>query len=100
MGFKVVWTKQALDTFAQNIDYLQRHWTEREITTFTEKVNDILSAVREQPLMYRKSDKLKNVHVGVIVKQVSLVYRVKPRKKEIELLAFMDTRQDPAKRKA
>lgn len=59
----------------------------------------MLSSVREQPLMYRKSDKLKNVHIGVIIKQVSLVYRVKPRKREIELIVFMDTRQNPAKRK-
>lgn len=100
MGFEVVWTKQALDTFAHNIDYLQQHWTEKEIVAFTKKVTNILAAVREQPLMYRKSDKLKNVHVGVIIKQVSLVYRVKSRKKEIELIAFIDTRQDPAKRKA
>lgn len=98
MGFEVVWTKQALDTFAQKIDYLQQNWTEKEIRAFTKKVNDILSALREQPLMYRKSEKLKNVHIGVIIKQVSLVYRVKPRKKQIELIAFLDTRQNPTQR--
>ena len=100
MGFKVVWTNKALDTFAQNIAYLQEKWTEKEVNAFSNKVNDILSAIREQPLMYRKSEKLSNVHIGVIVKQVSLVYRVKPRKKEIELIAFLDNRQDPKKRQA
>ena len=100
MGFKVVWTDKALDTFAQNIAYLQEKWTEKEVNAFSDKVNDILSAIREQPLMYRKSEKLSNVHIGLIVKQVSLVYRVKPRKKEIELIAFLDNRQDPKKRQA
>jgi len=100
VGFKVVWTDKALDTFAQNIAYLQEKWTEKEVNAFSDKVNDILSAIREQPLMYRKSEKLSNVHIGLIVKQVSLVYRVKPRKKEIELIAFLDNRQDPKKRQA
>jgi len=100
VGFKVVWTNKALDTFAQNIAYLQEKWTEKEVNAFSNKVNDILSAIREQPLMYRKSEKLSNVHIGLIVKQVSLVYRVKPRKKEIELIAFLDNRQDPKKRQA
>ena len=100
MGFKVVWTNKALDTFAQNIAYLQEKWTEKEVNAFSDKVNDILSVIREQPLLYRKSEKLSNVHIGLIVKQVSLVYRVKPRKKEIELIAFLDNRQDPKKRQA
>jgi len=100
VGFKVVWTNKALDTFAQNIAYLQEKWTEKEVNAFSDKVNDILSVIREQPLLYRKSEKLSNVHIGLIVKQVSLVYRVKPRKKEIELIAFLDNRQDPKKRQA
>jgi len=100
VGFKVVWTNKALDTFARNIAYLQEKWTEKEVNAFSNKVNDILSAIREQPLMYRKSEKLSNVHISLIVKQVSLVYRVKPRKKEIELIAFLDNRQDPKKRQA
>jgi len=100
VGFKVVWTKQALDTFAKNIAYLQDKWSEKEINAFTSKVNDILSVIREHPSMYRKSEKLPNVHIGLIVKQVSLIYRVKPQKKEIELIAFLDNRQDPKKRQA
>ena len=100
MGFKIVWTKHALDTFAKNIDYLQQKWTEKEVRDFTSKVNDLLAAIRKQPLMYRKSEKLANVHIGLIVKQVSLVYRVKSRKKEIELIAFLDNRQGPKKRQA
>jgi len=45
--------------------------------------------------MFRKSVKLKYTHIGVIIKQVSLVYRVKPKSKTIELIAFIDNRQNP-----
>jgi hypothetical protein len=45
--------------------------------------------------MFRKSVKLKHTHIGVIIKQVSVVYRVKPRSNKIELIAFIDNRQNP-----
>jgi hypothetical protein len=43
--------------------------------------------------MFRKSAKITHTHIGVIVKQVSVVYRIKPRNKVIELIAFIDNRQ-------
>jgi len=33
--------------------------------------------------------------MGLIIKPVSIVYRVKERSKEIELLSFVDNRQNP-----
>jgi hypothetical protein len=50
--------------------------------------------------MFRKSARLKHTHVGVIIKQVSLVYRIKPQSDIIELIAFIDNRQNPKKNKA
>ncbi|OKS85106.1 hypothetical protein RG47T_0545 [Mucilaginibacter polytrichastri] len=47
--------------------------------------------------MFRKSAKLKHTHIGVIIKQVSIIYRVKPRGVKIELIAFIDNRQNPKK---
>lgn len=34
MGYEIVWTPTALRTFQKNIDYLEEHWTEREIISF------------------------------------------------------------------
>jgi plasmid stabilization system protein ParE len=97
MGFKIIWTIPALNSFQQNIDYLNENWTEKEVFAFTEKVNDILHLIREQPELFRKSSKYKNVHRAVVMKQITLVYQVKPRKREIELLIFWDNRKNPAK---
>jgi hypothetical protein len=47
--------------------------------------------------MFRKSTKLKQTHIGVIIKQVSLIYRFKPKGNKIELIAFIDNRQNPKK---
>jgi len=47
--------------------------------------------------MFKTSEKKKNIRKGFVTKHTSLYYRVKPRKKSIELLAFWDNRQNPKK---
>lgn len=97
MGFKIVWTRKAVLTFEKRIAYLQEHWTEKEIFKFTALVNEFLSTLQNQPLMFPKSQRLKGTHFGVIIKQVSLVYRVNLNEQVIELIAFLDNRQKPKK---
>jgi hypothetical protein len=31
MGFEIVWTKKAVETFGKRIAYLEDNWTEKEI---------------------------------------------------------------------
>jgi plasmid stabilization system protein ParE len=95
MGIEIIWTKKAIKTFGKRIAYLEEHWTEKEIFNFTSRVTDYLHSLQSQPLMYRKSIKLRNTHIGVIIKQVSLVYRIKPKSNSIVLIAFIDNRQNP-----
>ena len=99
MGPEIVWTKKVVLTFGQRIEYLEKNWTENEIFNFTGRVNEYLITLRTQPLMFRKSTKLKHTHIGVIIKQVSLVYRIKPKSNCIELIAFIDNRQNPTQQK-
>lgn len=95
MGFEIIWTNKAIETFSKRIAYLEEHWTEREILNFTDRVNTYLGLLQNQPLMFRKSTRLKYTHIGVIIKQVSIVYRIRPKSKTIELIAFIDNRQNP-----
>jgi hypothetical protein len=99
MGPEIIWTKKAIETFGKRIAYLEEHWTEKEIFNFTDRVNKYLISLKTQPLMFRKSARLKNTHIGVIIKQVSLIYRVKSSKNSIELIAFIDNRQNPKKQR-
>lgn len=87
--------RRALSTFEDRISYLKTHWTEKEIVNFKKRVSEYLRALEEQPLISKKPGKLKNVHMGVILKQVSVIYRVKPSTKQIELISFIDNRQNP-----
>jgi len=99
MGPEIIWTKKAVQTFENRIAYLEEHWTEKEIFNFTSRVNEYLASLKTQPLMFRKSVRLKQTHIGVIIKQVSLVYRVKAKNNTIELIAFIDNRQNPKRQK-
>ncbi len=94
MGPEIIWTKKAIHTFGQRITYLEDNWTEKEIFNFTARVNEYLTTLKSQPLMFRKSTRLKHTHVGVIIKQVSLIYRIKPKSNIIELIAFIDNRRN------
>jgi hypothetical protein len=50
--------------------------------------------------MFRESVKGKNKHIVVITEKTTLYYRVKPRKKEMELLLFGDARRNPERIKS
>jgi len=95
MSYAITWTEEALSTFEDRITYLKIHWTEREIISFKKRVVEYLNILETEPLIAKKPGRFKNVHMGLILKQVSLIYRVKPLTKEIELISFVDNRQNP-----
>jgi len=97
MSFIVLWTNEAYSTFEKRIDYLRIHWTEKEIKHFKKRVNEYLDTLKEEPFIGKKAGKARNVHIGLIIKQVSVIYRIKVKKREIELISFIDNRQDPKK---
>jgi len=97
MSFSITWMPEAFKTFDDRIDYLEIHWTDKEITNFRARVKEYLEILKDKPYIGKKAGRVKNVHVGLILKQVSLIYRVKVLNNEIELLLFVDNRQDPKK---
>ena len=98
MVCKVSWTPKALETYISNIEYLEAKWNEREVKKFiadTEKKNKTLSF---QPNVGSpRNKKHHDIRQTLIHKRVSLIYRYKSRKKEIELLLFWNTWQNPKK---
>ena len=97
MSYSINWMPKAFKTFHDRIEYLNIHWTEKEITNFHKRVKEYLDILKDKPFIGKKAGKVKNVYIGLIRKQVSIIYRVKIRTKEIELLLFIDNRQDPKK---
>ena len=62
---------------------------------FINEVESLLDQIKQSPEMFEESRKKKNVRKGFVTKHNTLYYRVRPRKKELQLLLFWDNRQDP-----
>ena len=97
MSYFITWSPQAILSFEDRIEYLEIHWTKKEITNFRQRVREYLEILKEKPFIGKNPGTVKNIHIGLIIKQVSLIYRVKVIKKEIELVLFVDNRQNPKK---
>lgn len=101
MVYKIVWTLKALQTYVDNMHYLQTRWTEREAKNFAVTVEKKLLVLSRQPgIGSPRNKKQQNIRHTVLHKRVSLIYRINNRKKEIELLRFWNTYQHPSKLKA
>jgi plasmid stabilization system protein ParE len=94
MGYNIIWSPKAKDTYYQILEYLELNWSGKEVDDFINRTEEVLAFIAANPSQYTQSVKA-DIHKSVLVKQVSLFYRVKPG--TIELLLFWDNRQDPAK---
>lgn len=94
---KICWTPTARITYFEILDYLAEKWTILEIKNFADEVEKILSQIAENPYMFEATGKGKNIRKGFVTKHNTLYYRVKPRKKEIELITFWLNTKAPYK---
>lgn len=96
MSYSIKWLPEAEFTYALVMEYLEQNWTSKEIERFIYRTDEVIDYLTLNPKQYIYSKK-KDAYRAVVTRQVSLYYRIKS--KEIELLIFWDTRQDPNKLK-
>ena len=94
MAFEVVWTERAKAGFNQIVEYLEKHWTEKEVEQFVDQCFEFLELLKQHPEMLQKTNKYKNVHRGPLNKLTILTYRVKPRKQQIQLINIRAAKQN------
>ncbi len=97
MAYKIIWSPKAIITFENVIDYLQNHWTDKQIKYFVERTKKTVYLLSNNPYIFRGSER-ENLHEVIITKHTLLLYQVTFKEKTIELLAFFDTRQNPKKK--
>jgi plasmid stabilization system protein ParE len=97
MAYKVIWAPKAIITFENVINYLQNHWTEKQIKYFVERTEKTIHLLSNNPYLFRSSEK-EDLHEVIITKHNILLYQVSVKEHSIELLAFFDTRQNPKKK--
>lgn len=90
--FSVYWSPAVQISYFHILEYLDEKWTEKELKSFIVRTEEVIELICDNPLIYPFSKK-GEAHKCVVVKQVSLIYRIKGNK--IELLIFWDNRRDP-----
>jgi len=90
-SYQITWSPLARLTYLNILSYLEEEWSLKEVKSFIQRTDEVLKYISQNPLLYSYS-KESDTHKSVLVKQVSLFYRVKS--SNVELLIFWDNRQD------
>ncbi len=98
MALKTVWSKRAENGYDKIIQYLAEEWTDREIRNFIEETRQFLSLLEKNPHLLEQSQVRKNIYRAPMNRLTIATYRVKPRKKQIELLNVRSSRQKPLRK--
>ncbi|MGY6522444.1 MAG: type II toxin-antitoxin system RelE/ParE family toxin [Mongoliitalea sp.] len=97
MALEIVWTKRAEEGYAKIIEYLEANFNEKEVRKFIGQSYHFFELLSQYPEMLESSKKQKYLRRGPINKYTVLTYRIKPRKKLIELINIRSSRQKPLK---
>jgi plasmid stabilization system protein ParE len=94
---EIIWTPKALETFNDNIEYLKRAWTQKEVDKFFIETERKLNLLIAQPNIGSLTNRRINIRKTLIGKRILLIYRYIPGNTKIELLLFFNTWQDTKK---
>ena len=93
MSLTLRFSRQAKETFAAIQSQLNERFGQSVLEKFERKTVKTLDLILQSPLMFKSVADNPNIRKGLIHKNCSVFYEVKPN--EIEVLFFWDNRQDP-----
>ena len=98
MAYKIIHTSLAERSFLQNISYLKKNWTIREIKQFIKKTSDVVELLKLDPYIFPKWEHNINMRRVVLIKQITLFYEIE--NNDVYILLFWNNYQDPNKIRA
>lgn len=95
-GYRIKWTDNALSELQNTFEFLEKNWTEKELSKLAKELDRTIKLIAENPNIFPLSDK-KNIRKA-IVRKLNTVYYRKMKDDSIEILSFFSNRQNPNKR--
>lgn len=92
---KVVWTREAEESFNRILDYLLEVWTPKEALAFIDIVDDTVHKITVNPKIFKVSQYDNYSREAFITKHTTMFYRIL--EKVIEIEYFWGNFQDPQK---
>ena len=90
-GYRILWTDHALDELSDTYDYLEKHFTEREMRKLSIELDKILTLISRKPKLFALS-KFVGLRRVVVKKHNTLYYRVNL--DYVEIISFFSNRQE------
>lgn len=97
MAYQLIWSPEAINSFDAIIEYLKVTFSDKEVSRFVQLVSRRLLLMEKFPKSGKKLAKTSQRRKIVLHKRTTLYYRIFERTKEVRLLVFFDTRQNPRK---
>jgi len=94
-SLSVNWTDRSLSNSETIRDYLQYHFTQRELDNYYKLLESFEKIVVVFPFLYPQTDKNNNVRRAVLSKQLSVFYISE--QNAITIVAVLDNRMDDSK---
>ncbi|MCZ4317728.1 hypothetical protein O4H26_01875 [Aequorivita viscosa] len=95
MAYKIIISQTAEESYFDNLDFLFKHWTLKEIEHFIEKSEHVKRILEKNAFAFRVWKHDETILMVPIVEQVTLFYSVY--NNFVELLLFWNNFQDPKK---
>ena len=96
-GHKILWTDNALKELQDTIEYLQEHWSDKELRNLANNLEKTLNLISNNPNLFQSSEYKKDIRRAVVMKFNTLYYKVN--EDTVEIISFFSNRQNPIKRK-
>lgn len=88
----IIWSDYAVEDVIENIGYLEKHWTKKEVDSFSDKIDAVLEKLSKGNLTFKTSG-YKNIYEVPIIKQITLYYQIHDN--DIILVRFWNNYRDP-----
>ncbi len=87
-------SQTAGDQLHHIIDYLEQQWSTKVRDNFITKLQRSMQAIEKMPYSFPASEAFPGLRKCVITAQTTAYYRIDEVRKEVEVMAVLDNRQD------
>jgi len=95
-GYRILWTDHAISELKETIEYLENNWTEKELRSFSAKLDHTIELISKTPEMFPDSFEKKGVKKAVVEKHNNLYYRINL--DSIEIISLFSNQKNPRKK--
>jgi len=95
MAYKVIWSKEAENSFLEIVDYIIFRWSEREGINFIERTEDLIAQITIHPYLFRVYNNDPSIRQGLLHKNTTMFYKVVPENKTIKIMLFWIVKKNP-----